>query len=80
MCDNLKYILQRPFKFGMWLYCIWEMPQRLLYIVASVFNYKTSSSLLKIKLGVFLHILKVLTFKRTGHPMADFYNIYICPL
>ena len=72
--DNLKNILVRTFKFGMWVY----MGQRY-WFVTLTFNLKVTGGLLKI-LGIFSLFGPVLLYRKSDHPMAGIYNTYICPL
>ena len=77
-CDNLKNILVKPFKFGMWVYMgnarnaivLWPRPS----ISGHWWPLKGQI------LAIFSHFGPVLIYRKFDHPVAGIYNTYICPL
>ena len=75
--DNIKNILVRPFKFGVWVY-IWVMPQTLLFC-----DLQFQGQWWPLKgqiLAIFSHFGPVLIYRKLDHPMVGIYNTYLCPL
>ena len=77
--NNLKNILIRPFKFGMWVY-IWAMPRTLLFCDIDLQFQGHWWPLKGQILAIFSHSGPVLIYRKFNHPMAGIYNTYICPL
>ena len=76
--DNLKNILVRPFKFGMWLY----MGNATNAIVCDL-DLQFQGDWWSLKgqiLAIFSHFGPVLIYRKLDHPMTGIYNTYICPL
>ena len=57
--DNLKNILVRPFKFGMWVYIMGNATKRhkRYCFVTLTFIFKVTGGLLKVRFWPFFHIL-----------------------
>ena len=75
--DNLKNILVRTFKFGMWVY-FWAMPRTLLFC-----EFQSQGHWWPLKgqiLAIFSLFGPVLLYRKSDHPIAGIYNTYICPL
>ena len=76
--DNLKNIIVRPLKFGMWVY------------MGNVTNAMVFDHDLQFQghwwplkgqvLPIFSHCGPVLIYRKLDRPMAGIYNTYICPL
>ena len=73
--NNLKNILVRTFKFGMWV-----MPQTLLFCDLDLQSQGHWWPLKGQILAIFLLFGPVLLYRKSDHPMAGIYNTYICPL
>ena len=67
-CDNLKNILVRPFKFGMWVYMGNATNDNC--FVTLTFNFKVTSGQI---LAIFLHFGQVLIYRNLDHSMAGIY-------
>ena len=78
-CDNLKNILVRPFKFGMWVY-IYIMPRTLLFGDLDL-QFQGHWWPLRGQIWPFFsHFGPVPIYRMLDHPMGRIYNTYICPL
>ena len=69
--DNLKNILVKPFKFGMWV------------CMGNATNAIVQGHLWPLKgqiFAIFSHFGPVLIYRKLDNPMAGMYNTYICPL
>ena len=64
--NKLKNISGKPFQFGILVYMDKKTKPIILLPQPS-----TDGGLLKLKVGVFLHLGLVLTYTRTGHSIAD---------
>ena len=76
--DNLKNILVRPFKFGMWVY----MSNAMNTIFCDL-DLQFQGHWWPLKgqiLAIFSYFGPVLIYRKLDHPMAGIYNTYICPL
>ena len=66
--DNLKNILVRPFKFGMWVY---------MGNATLTFNFKVTGGLLKVRIWPFFHILAQFSYTESWIILWLIYVIHI---
>ena len=77
--DNLKNILVRTFKFGMWVY----MGNAIITLLFCDLDLQSQRHWWPLKgqiLAIFSLFGPVLLYRKSHHPMAGIYNTYICPL
>ena len=70
-CNNLKKILVRPFKFGVWVY-IW--PQTILFCGLDLQFQGHWWPLKGQILAIFSHLGPVIIYRKLDHPMGCIYN------
>ena len=73
--DNLKNILVRPFKFGMWVYM-----GSATNAIGCDLDLQFQAHWWPLKSKIFLHFGPVLIYRKLDHRMGGIYNTYICPL
>ena len=76
--DNLKNILVRPFKFGMWVYM--GNATNVIFCDLDLQFQGHWWPLKGLILAIFSHFGPVLIYRKLDHPMGGIYNSYICPL